>query len=146
MGCELLLRFKHKQPYEINIFDMICIAEQRGLMPTFGLSLLAYSLKKVKEIHQDYPELHFGINLSVTQFDSHTLLEEVTKLVKKLDLPTNNIMFEVTESALVENEDLMLTVLQQLRGQGFKIAIDDFGKGYSSLTRLKKHSRRCFEN
>ncbi len=46
-------------------------------------------------------------------------------------------MFEVTESALVEDEGVMFDVLKQLRVQGFKIAIDDFGKGYSSLTRLK---------
>ncbi len=62
-GCEMLLRFKNQQPHEINIFDVICIAEQHGLMPTFGLALLSYSLKKVKQLHTAYPNLHFGINL-----------------------------------------------------------------------------------
>lgn len=136
-GCELLLRFKERLPYNINTFDVITIAEQRGLMPTFGLTLLTFSFSEISKIYQQYPYLHFGINLSVTQFDSHTLVEQIIQLTRKYALPPSNIVFEVTESALVEDEGVMFDVLKELQENQFKIAIDDFGKGYSSLTRLK---------
>ncbi|MGM0379763.1 MAG: putative bifunctional diguanylate cyclase/phosphodiesterase [Bacillota bacterium] len=83
--------------------------------------------KKVKSV---------SINLSAKSIGSENIVDEILDIVNKYNLEKNVISFEITETAIIENEKVTLKNLQALRKLGFKIYLDDFGTGYSSLNQL----------
>ncbi|MBR4718615.1 MAG: EAL domain-containing protein, partial [Lachnospiraceae bacterium] len=65
-----------------------------------------------------------------------TLEQKLLRLIDTYDITTNDLMLEITESAYADNADTLIRVIDSLRGRGFKIEMDDFGSGYSSLNML----------
>jgi EAL domain-containing protein (putative c-di-GMP-specific phosphodiesterase class I) len=82
--------------------------------------------------------LRFSINLSPRVFHEPGLVEQFRNAVAIWDVPAEDIVLEVTESAVMEDPSLSAIVLGQLRDLGFGISIDDFGIGYSSFAYLKR--------
>ena len=81
--------------------------------------------------------LQLSINLSVKDFNNIDIYKTMTELVKRYDIPPQKLHLEITESVLMNNVEKVLETIQKLRNEGFFIEIDDFGKGYSSLSMLK---------
>ena len=79
-----------------------------------------------------------AINLSAVQLKRRELAQEILEELRKHNLPGNALMVEVTETAVVSDPLLATVSLELLRDHGVRAAIDDFGKGYSSLTQLKR--------
>ena len=82
-------------------------------------------------------KLQLSINLSVKDFNNIDVYETMMELVKRYDISPQKLHLEITESVLMSNVEKVLGVIQKLRKEGFFIEIDDFGKGYSSLSMLK---------
>lgn len=82
-------------------------------------------------------KLQLSINLSVKDFNNIDVYETMMELVKRYDISPQKLHLEITESVLMSNVEKVLGVIQRLRKEGFFIEIDDFGKGYSSLSMLK---------
>ena len=78
-----------------------------------------------------------SVNLSRQHLYNPKLVEEYQKMVVKSGVPIDKLELEITESALFENHDEFLSVINKLHGVGFRILMDDFGTGYSSLMMLK---------
>jgi diguanylate cyclase (GGDEF)-like protein len=135
-GCEALLRTKKKLKMDISIFEIITLAEQRGYMSKLGKNIIELAFAKAVEFQKTHPKLMFSINLSAIQLDKVTFIKTIKSLTKIHQISPKTIIFEITESALIQNEDLMVSILKKLKKMGFMIAIDDFGKGYSAFTRL----------
>jgi EAL domain-containing protein (putative c-di-GMP-specific phosphodiesterase class I) len=80
---------------------------------------------------------YVSVNLSAHQLQEPDLVDDVSRALNDSGLPTRALVLEVTESALIENLNLVLPRLHALRRLGVRLAFDDFGTGYSSLTHLR---------
>ncbi len=105
-----------------------------GVMTTH---LIERALPVHRELYLKNPRFYLSINLSAKHFVNDFALNEVVELLRAHEIPTNNIRFEITESALMADYDSAMRVISNLKSMGFMIALDDFGTGYSSLKYLK---------
>jgi EAL domain-containing protein (putative c-di-GMP-specific phosphodiesterase class I) len=114
------------------------IAEQSGLIVPIGEWVLAKACIQAAEWraagHEDFV---IAVNLSPRQLSSPNLAEVVANCLATTGLPPSALCLEITESAIMEDPEAAHAVLQGLKALGVKLAIDDFGVGYSSLSHLK---------
>ena len=87
---------------------------------------------------QGYDSYPISINVSRAHFYRNEFQHVLKELVEKYKLNTEDLELEITESIYVEDSDIINTRIQELRDMGFKVAMDDFGSGYSSLNMLKE--------
>lgn len=134
VGAEALLRWHSPELGFINPVDFIPLSEYLGLILPLG----EYVIESVFRLAEEYKELplNFHINLSVVQLIQPKIVEYICDMAEKWRVDPKKIIFEVTESLAIEDMNLMKKVLQSLRNCGFRIALDDFGSGYSSLNHV----------
>lgn len=119
-----------------NVF--IPMLEQTGLIHEVGLWVIDQSLKQHKAlVKKGFAPLRFSVNLFVAQFRRDDFVDNVLKLLKKHKVEPQYLELEITESLLSKNFADTIEKLTRLNDAGLHIAIDDFGKGYSSLHRLQ---------
>lgn len=140
IGAEALLRWTHPQRGIVAPSEFIPLAEETGLIDPIGKWVLAQACRQLAHWTQqpDTRQLTLAINISPRQFRSSTFAEDLTAEVTKSGAPAQHLKLEVTESMAIENLDDSLLKLQALRESGFKISLDDFGTGNSSLNVLTK--------
>lgn len=80
-----------------------------------------------------------AVNLSARQFLQHNLVESVAQILEETELDPHFLILEITETVSIHQIDSIVSVLHQFKQLGVEVAIDDFGKGYSSLSYLKKY-------
>jgi diguanylate cyclase (GGDEF)-like protein len=130
---EALVRWKHKEHGQVSPMLIIDVAEQSGQMIRLGDWIIEQALNDLSR----WPNLRISINLSIRQLQSENFTTRVLELCRNRKIAPARIMFEVTETIALEQNDRALLTLGLLKGLGFKIALDDFGAGYSSLWLLK---------
>lgn len=86
---------------------------------------------------EPYP---ISVNVSAVHFRNRTIIDEITEVVNEYDIPLQYVELEITESTLLDDLDYTIETLENLHNLGFRIAMDDFGSGYSSLNVLNKLS------
>ncbi len=137
-GVEALIRWSSGDSMKAAPDRFIPILEQTGLIYDVGLWVLEHALKEHKRlIANGFPPLRFSVNLSPVQFAGDNFILDVTKAIKESQVDPQYIELEITESFFSENPEDVIKKLHKLKDLGIKIAIDDFGGGYSSLNRLK---------
>ncbi|MGE5614121.1 MAG: EAL domain-containing protein [Bacillota bacterium] len=136
---EALIRWKHPVHGIILPLKFIGIAEETGLIIQIGKWVLKNACEFIKRIN-DRMQSNFriSVNISVMQLMQDDFVDTVTGILKQTGLDPEFLELELTESKLVESIDFNLKKLQELRDKGVKISIDDFGKGFSSLSYLKQ--------
>jgi diguanylate cyclase (GGDEF)-like protein len=134
IGLEALLRWQHPVRGWLSPKDFIPIAEETGLVRELG----CFVLHNACQVARDWPKLSIAVNLSPVQFRVPDLAVEVIEIVREAGASPSQIELEVTESILLDNDDVVRNALTDLRRAGFRIALDDFGTGYSSLSYLSK--------
>ena len=140
IGAEALARWveKDKIIYYPNVF--IPIFEMNGFIIDFDMFMLEYTCKTLSEWLQiGYECVPISINFSKIHFGNPKFVQDIVELVDRYCIPHELILVEMTETALMENEVILLETLKELKNNGFKVAIDDFGTGYSSLSVLKDY-------
>lgn len=138
VGLEALLRWNYDDQKRIPPDIFIPILEQTGLIYDVGLWVLEQALQEHNRlISKGFPPLRISVNLSVVQFQEKNFILDFTKIIKRSQVQPKYIELEITESLLSKNPEDIIKKLHKLKELGIKIAIDDFGKGYSSLNRLK---------
>jgi EAL domain-containing protein (putative c-di-GMP-specific phosphodiesterase class I) len=114
-------------------------AEETGLIVEMGDIVLRKVCQKIVELRAlGYDKLTFSINLSPVQFDDGRIVEKIRTALMQYDVSPSQLEMEITESLAMENFNYVNDVLEQLKNMGIRIALDDFGKGYSSLNYLKR--------
>jgi diguanylate cyclase (GGDEF)-like protein/PAS domain S-box-containing protein len=137
-GVEVLIRWIHPEKGFISPIDFIPIAEEIGFIHQIDAWVFKTALKQKKQWElQGYEDILMSINISGKGLSEFKLVEDVKSLIESLDISPNNIQIEITETAIMDDLKTSTEILKQLRNLGFKIALDDFGSGYSSLTYLK---------
>jgi EAL domain-containing protein (putative c-di-GMP-specific phosphodiesterase class I) len=114
--------------------EFIPLAEETALILPIG----EWVLQKACADASNWPShIRLAVNLSPVQFKSLTLVQVVADALSQSGLPAERLELEITESALLRDNEPILSALGQLRGLGVSIALDDFGTGYSSLSYLR---------
>uniref|UniRef100_UPI0040485B8B putative bifunctional diguanylate cyclase/phosphodiesterase n=1 Tax=Aliarcobacter sp. TaxID=2321116 RepID=UPI0040485B8B len=131
---ELLMRINQDGKI-VSAFEFIEIAEARGLINTMDLMVIEKAFKKIKETN--YEGILF-INLSPKSLIVGDFINKINGFVSKYNIQKEKIVFEITERETVKNFSLLEKFVQNLKSEGFKFAIDDFGAGFSSFHYIKK--------
>ena len=120
--------------------EFIKIAEEIGTIIPIGLFVLEEACRRMQswqKASQISSELTISINLSARQMVAPNLSEAIRAILEKTGFDPGKLWLELTESTLLENNELVLKQLNELRAMGIRIGIDDFGTGYSSLSYLQ---------
>ncbi len=133
---ELLIRWNNPKYIRESPQHFIEVAEKNGLIIQIGRFVNEESLRIAKELEKY--DLEFSLNVSPAQFIQTGFVSELIDLVNKYEVDPNKISLEVTETFLMENLTVMSEKLKELKRYGFKIHLDDFGVGHSSLLYLKE--------
>jgi hypothetical protein len=117
----------------------IPVAESCGLINDIGSFVLKQSCQQGQHWRQlGLAPITLAVNVSPSQFKRFDMKALVSETLHSTGFPADALELELTESALMENEEEVISTLNQLRGLGIRLAIDDFGTGYSSLAYLKR--------
>jgi diguanylate cyclase (GGDEF)-like protein len=131
---EALLRWDHATRGVITTEDFIRLAEETRLIIPIG----EWMLREACRHAMNWPEeINVAVNISPIQFTRGHVVAAVAKALTETRLRPSRLEIEVTEAALSEQPELILSLLQDLRALGVRISIDGFGTGYSSLKHLR---------
>jgi diguanylate cyclase (GGDEF)-like protein len=134
-GFEALLRWRHPERGMVFPADFIPIAEETGLIMPIG----EWVLRQVCADAATFPKgTKVAVNISPVQFAGSDLVDAVREALGQSGFSANCLELEITESALLQDTDAVVGTLRRLRALGTRIALDDFGTKYSSLTYLRK--------
>jgi EAL domain-containing protein (putative c-di-GMP-specific phosphodiesterase class I) len=139
IGLEALVRWRHPQRGLIPPAQFIHVAEESGLILQIGDWGIAEACGQIQEwCKRDsrWSSLRVCVNLSARQFMREGLADHVEALLLQYGISGPQLGLEVTESSLIPNMGIALTVLGRLRRLGVSLLMDDFGTGYSSLSYL----------
>ena len=137
-GGEVLVRWIHPTEGMIPPVKFIEIFEQTGLisrLDRYMWDLACKQLAKWKE--NGITDCYLSVNISQKDFYLLDVYEVITSLVEQYEISPYCLHLEITETAVMNNPEIQLKLIQRLREYGFIIEIDDFGSGYSSLNTLK---------
>ncbi|MBH0057330.1 EAL domain-containing protein [Pseudoalteromonas sp. SWXJZ94C] len=135
-GFEVLLRWPENKLVQTQEFSLA--AESIGLITKIMLQTLARALDELKEWRKVSPELYLSINLSALDFEFEELVPEIKRALGFAGVPSEAIVFEITESILIRDSKHALQSMEMLKKLGCRLYMDDFGTGYASLTYLKR--------
>ena len=139
IAVETLIRWKHPVQGILLPDSFIPVAEETGLIYALGEGIFHDAVDCYSRWKHVLPgSFIFSVNLSAKQFYQVGLLEKLRDTVRLADLDPGSFELEITESTIMNLDQKTLTVLHDLRREGFRLALDDFGTGYSSLTYLER--------
>lgn len=140
VGAEALLRWSHPAYGPVDPEVLVQLAEQSGGIIEIGKWLLEKACGDALRWQEVgvVPEFGVSVNVSVRQLMATEFVASVASVLRDCGMDPGDITLEVTESVLVHDEARALSVLTALKRLGVKIAVDDFGTGHSSLSRLKQ--------
>jgi diguanylate cyclase (GGDEF)-like protein/hemerythrin-like metal-binding protein/PAS domain S-box-containing protein len=138
VGAEALVRWQDPVEGLIPPVRFIPIAEETGLILEIGAWVLKETCRQGRLwLDAGLPPLTLAVNVSPQQFRRGDISALVATCLNETRFPAEYLELEMTESGLMENQDNVMTLLNELRSQGIHLAIDDFGTGFSSLAYLK---------
>jgi diguanylate cyclase (GGDEF)-like protein len=138
-GFEALLRWSHRTRGAISPNEFIPLAEETGLIYDLGQWVLRKACEQIAGWNKDKnkeEQLEISINLSGRQFSDPNLVVGIVENIEKSGFNAEFLKIEITESALMENAQRSVNMLNQLKDLNIKVCVDDFGTGYSSLSYL----------
>jgi diguanylate cyclase (GGDEF)-like protein len=135
-GFEALLRWNSPEHGPVSPVDFIPVAEDTGLIGQIG----EWVLREACATAATWPDdIEVSVNLSPVQFKNRGLVEQVEAALRDTRLPPHRLDLEITESVLLIDSKLTLSVLHKFHDLGLKLSMDDFGTGYSSLSYLRAY-------
>lgn len=138
VGFEALLRWNHFERGMICPDDFISLAEQTGAIIPIGEWVLNKALDQCKIWQEKYFfKFRMAVNVSVKQLQNRGIFNQVEKALEKTGLDPSTLELEITENIIMKDTSYAVEVLNELKGLGIEIAIDDFGTKYASMSYLK---------
>lgn len=133
-GFEALIRWAHPEYGRVPPERIIQLAEEAGLIHRLGV----YVMEKACFFAREWTEgLVLSINVSVGQLEAPAFLKDTFRILEKTGFPARSLQIEMTENIFMEPDAATFTLLSRLQSAGISIALDDFGKGFSSLGYLR---------
>ncbi len=139
VGLEALVRWQSPEFGFLPPGRFIRVAEELGLIIELGQWVLERACRQAKTwLDQGLGEFTMAVNVSALQLHRPSFVEEVAAVLAQTGLPAHVLELELTESSIMENVDRMVETMHALKRLGIRLALDDFGIGYSSLNYLKR--------
>jgi EAL domain-containing protein (putative c-di-GMP-specific phosphodiesterase class I) len=141
VGAEALLRWQHPRRGAVSPAEFIPLCEQSGLIIAIGEWVIAEALSTLVRWQSMglLGDLHYlSINISPRQFKQADFVERLTARLEDSGVEARRLALEITEGAVIDDSEDAICNLQRLRTAGFRLLVDDFGVGYSSLSYLKR--------
>ncbi|HEX5533139.1 MAG TPA: GGDEF domain-containing protein [Actinomycetales bacterium] len=139
-AVEVLLRWTHPVEGPMPPASVIAVAERTGVVSELGAWVLERACRDWVRWQQDDPDGAFdlAVNISTVQLMAPDIAGEVGRILDRTAMVPERLVLEVTESVLVEDPERARLVLLDLKALGVRVALDDFGAGYSSLSYLNR--------
>jgi diguanylate cyclase (GGDEF)-like protein/PAS domain S-box-containing protein len=138
VGMEALARWPHPKVGLIPPDEFIPVAEHTGMINKLGTWIFKRACLDMRRWHKlGFTDLHLAVNLSAVQLRDQTLADKFMRICHRRKIPASKIELEITESTLIENFEQCRDILDKLHELGIQFALDDFGKGFSSLHYLQ---------
>jgi len=147
-GFESLIRWIHPDKGIIPPDDFIPLAEQSDVIMPMGFWIIEEAARQMREWQNKFQlntPFRINVNLSPKQFTNTNLSSRILEIMDFYEIDNENIVFEITESAFMEDIESANIMLLELKARGFSIYMDDFGTGYSSLTYLLHFPVDCIK-
>lgn len=139
-ALEALIRWQHPQWGVVSPDEFIAVAEETGHMFSIGLWVLQTACKQINMIQRQFGlRIPIAVNISPVQFMRGDVVDTVRSVLLAESVPPYLLTLEVTENAHFKDEVRFIETLNQLKQLGVRIAIDDFGIGYSNMAYLKHY-------
>ena len=138
VGAEALVRWQHPQRGPIPPSAFIPMAEKSALIGKVTDLVLAKAVAQAARWNDRLAPLDISINLSARSIQDVTFPDQILRLCRQHSLNPARIVFEITETAAMQDPVMLMDVLTRLRLKGIRLSIDDFGTGYSSLAQLRR--------
>ena len=137
VGAEALTRWRHPERGMIPPADFIPLFERNGLIGMVDQTIRDIAVGQIAAWKEKYGVVFpISINLARMEVMDPALGDSLDALIEKYGLTRDALRLEVTETAYIENDDRVVEVIKDLRSSGYKVDMDDFGSGYSSLNML----------
>ena len=138
-SSECLIRWHHPIEGLIQPSRFIPVAEDIGIMTELTLWVIKRSLSQQKQINEKYGFNHMvSINISGKDIAADHFFANALDIIESSEVPTNKIIFELTESVLLDRNQHAIYLIEQLKELGITISIDDYGTGYSSMSQISE--------
>jgi diguanylate cyclase (GGDEF)-like protein len=140
-GFEALVRWQHPEKGIVSPAEFIPLAEETGLVVPIGIWVLEEACRQMHEWTQKstvHRKLKLSVNLSSRQVAQAGLAEQITEILRKTSFDPHCLNLEITETVVMENDEIAAELFKTLRALGIRLSIDDFGTGYSSLSCLHR--------
>ncbi len=134
-GFEALVRWQHPILGMVRPDEFIPLAEESGLIIALGKYVMEQACLDAAQWPND---MRLSVNVSPIQFVNDDIITVVNDALERSGLSVEQLELELTETALIEEAEMLINVLKNLREMGVRIALDDFGTGYSSLSYLQQ--------
>lgn len=137
-GAEALVRWVHPSRGILTPYAFIDILENAGLIYKLDLYIWEKAAQKLAEWKEKgYGSYHISVNISTKDFYIIDIYETFTGLINKYGIAASNLHLEITETTMMTDFEKNMNIIHKLQDVGFRVEIDDFGSGYSSLNMLK---------
>jgi diguanylate cyclase (GGDEF)-like protein len=146
IGCEALCRWKDPDFGTVSPERFIPLAEESGLIIPLGTYVLLEACRaaiEFKTARSPTQPFYVAINVSAAQLSGMDFADLLLSSIKRFGLMPRDIHLEITETAIIENIDKVMPVVERLTIEGITIKLDDFGTGYSSLGYLRQYPIDC---
>jgi len=137
--CEALLRWHHPEKGLISPVEFIPVAEQTGVIRNLGDWVLQQVCHDYRVLQEQGVAVSISVNRSPAEFFGRDCEQHWLDILEKNRMCNGDVIFEITESLLMDDAEQQRTAIRNLRNKGVAIAIDDFGTGYSSLSYLRDY-------
>jgi EAL domain-containing protein (putative c-di-GMP-specific phosphodiesterase class I) len=138
MGAEALVRWQHPDVGLIHPGDFVPLAERTGIIEALGDWVMRAICRQAAEWQSSGLAPKLGMNVSPRQLRRRGFAARLADEVARHGIAPDRFVFELTESAWVRSSETLRPVLDEVRAAGMMFAVDDFGAGYSSLSRLRE--------
>jgi diguanylate cyclase (GGDEF)-like protein len=137
LGCEALLRWNHEKFGPISPVEFIPVAENAGLIDPLTWWVLETALSQLKTWRELVPGLGVAVNLSAKSLTGTKVYDRVERSLQRAGMKPGALTLELTESSMAIDPESSQRAMQSLQELGVRLSIDDYGTGFSSLSRLK---------
>ncbi len=134
---EALLRWHHERYGMVRPDEFVALAEQTGIIRALTRWVIDRALSYLKRFHDEGFNISMSINISALNLREADLGEFLQTTIKKYALNSADVYLELTETAMMQNSQVSILKLANLRKTGIKVSVDDFGAGFSSLSYLR---------
>lgn len=139
VGMEGLLRWPDGEGKYISPAVFVPLAEYSGLIVDIGQWVLEESCHRIRQLcDAGYGHLRVAVNISIPQFRDRCFVDKVLDAIKKNEIDPRLLELEITESVVMDEPQIVIDALRELKEYGVAIAIDDFGTGFSSMSYLQQ--------